>query len=72
MAHPYDELVEVFPDFGRVAAFTKLVGGREVVEAVLSGDLTIERVGQILQIKEAVRPLFDKNGRRIPPPRLGR
>jgi len=67
VAHPYDDLAEIFPDFGRLAAFTRQVGGREVVEGVLSGELTVERVGTTLQIKEAVRPLFDKNGRRIPP-----
>ena len=66
MAHPFDDLVEVFPDLGRMAAFIRLAGGKAVYDGALSGELTFERVGNVVQIKEALRPLFDKNGRRIP------
>src|SRR5690606_31531613 len=32
-----------------------------------AGDLKVERSGDVLLVKTAVKPLFDKNGRRIPP-----
>lgn len=52
--------------FGDTEALINALGEENAL-GLKSGDLTVERVGATLQIKEAIRPLFDKNGRRIPP-----
>ena len=46
-------------DAGHQLALIKACGGRDYVDAVLRGDLTIE-------LKKAIKALFDKHGRRIP------
>lgn len=45
---------------GEVEAVINKIGGQEVWDAWLRGELTVE-------VKEVIRKLFDKNGRRIPP-----
>jgi hypothetical protein len=46
-------------DAGRQLALVKKLGGREVVNAILRGEKTV-------MIKDTIRLLFDKHGRRIP------
>ncbi|MBU0648624.1 hypothetical protein KJ969_00740 [Patescibacteria group bacterium] len=46
-------------DAGRVLALIKKLGGRENVDAVLRDELTVE-------LKKAIKALFDRHGRRIP------
>ena len=52
--------------FGDVEALINVVG-EENARALIAGDLVLQCNGQIVQIQEAIRALFDKNGRRIPP-----
>lgn len=48
---------------GQIEALCNILGGEEEVERLLKGEITVE-------IKEAVKKLFDKNGRLIPPANL--
>lgn len=47
-------------DAGHVLALIKKIGGRKALDAILRGEKTVK-------IEDAVRALFDKRGRRIPP-----
>lgn len=51
-------------DAGRQLALIKKLGGREVVDAILRGEKDVD-------IKEAIRALFDRHGCRIPPKDFG-
>ncbi len=57
-----------YPDFtfGRTQALIDQLGGIEVVNKILNGDLKVSVQGPLLQVIEGIKPLFDKNGRRIP------
>ena len=46
-------------DAGRQLALVKKLGGRDVVNAILRGEVAVN-------IKEVIKKLFDKHGRRIP------
>lgn len=51
---------------GQVEALINTIG-EDNAKALLAGDLAVERVEQSLRIKDAVKALWDKQGRRIPP-----
>ncbi len=57
-----------YPDFtfGRTQALIDQLGGLDIVNKILSGDLKVNVQGPDLQVIEALKTLFDKNGRRIP------
>ncbi len=57
-----------YPDFtfGRTQALIDQLGGLDIVNKILSGDLKVSVQGPLLQVNEGIKPLFDKNGRRIP------
>lgn len=53
---------------GQIAeAIPNMLGGEEVIDGLLEGRLKVERVDDTLVIKPAVRSLFDRHGRPIPP-----
>ena len=51
---------------GKIEALINCLNGMEVVDKLCSGELTVSFKGSALEIIEALKKLFDKNGRRIP------
>jgi hypothetical protein len=52
---------------GQFEALGNCLGGEEVIRGLLYDTLVVVRVGKTVEIREAERTLFDRNGRRIPP-----
>lgn len=61
----YDEFTR-----GEEEALLNRLGGVDIARAVGSGKYTVKIVGKEVQLAEVVEKLFDRHGRRIPPPGL--